>query len=155
MQPTELPLKDIHLPAAIDWFPPAIGWWCVAIFIPLILYAAIQYYRRYTRQTALKTANTLFITIQHSPVSNAQKLRAVSQLLRRVAMSLSTRQQVASLTGESWLAFLDSSLQNNGFSQGCGRALLDAPYRDTNPSDAQLAEILQLCNQWLRVQKQP
>lgn len=37
----ELPLRDIHLPETIGWFPPAIGWWLLIIFVPIISYFAI------------------------------------------------------------------------------------------------------------------
>ncbi|MBV1912177.1 MAG: DUF4381 domain-containing protein, partial [Cycloclasticus sp.] len=33
----ELPLRDIHLPDAITWWPPAIGWW---LLLAVIIVAA-------------------------------------------------------------------------------------------------------------------
>ena len=56
MQPTQLPLKDIHLPEAIGWWPPAIGWWLLAVLIPLSIALLYWIYKRLTRKTAIKTA---------------------------------------------------------------------------------------------------
>ena len=38
MQPdiSNIPLRDIHLPGDISWWPPAIGWWIVAALIILL-----------------------------------------------------------------------------------------------------------------------
>ena len=30
MDPTRLPLRDVHLPASPSWWPPAPGWWWLA-----------------------------------------------------------------------------------------------------------------------------
>ena len=64
MQPTQLPLKDIHLPDAISWWPPAIGWWLVAIFIPLLSFFLYWLYKRLTRKTAIKTAKKTLAMIK-------------------------------------------------------------------------------------------
>lgn len=153
MQPTELPLKDIHLPQAIGWFPPALGWWLLAIILPLLILFLVKYYQRLTRQTALKTAKKQLAEISTRSADNTEKLRELSVLLRRVAITLVPRHQVASLTGQAWLQFLDSSFKDAPFSAGAGRCLLDAPYRNNPLSDSELNALLQLSAQWLRLQK--
>ena len=153
MQPTELPLKDIHLPQAISWFPPAIGWWLLAIAMLLLTDLFIKFYKDYRRQSALKIAKKQFESIAISPIDNATKLRDLSVLLRRVAISVSGRYEVASLTGQAWLHFLDGTLKDAPFSTGVGRCLADAPYRNSSPSDAEFNALLQLCSQWLKTQK--
>ncbi|MFZ2726321.1 MAG: DUF4381 domain-containing protein [Methylococcaceae bacterium] len=155
MQPTELPLRDIHLPDAISWFPPALGWWLLAITLPLLVLFLVKYYQRLTRQTALKTAKKQLTEISTRSANNTEKLRELSVLLRRVAITLVPRHEVASLTGQAWLQFLDSSLKDAPFSSGAGRCLLDAPYRNSPLSDSELNTLLQLSAQWLKVQKAP
>jgi len=34
----ELPLKDIHLPDAITWWPLAIGWWLLIVMVIAAIY---------------------------------------------------------------------------------------------------------------------
>jgi len=135
MPPTELPLKDLHLPDPINWFPPAIGWWLVIVLIPVLIALSYWLYRRLTRKTALKSAKILLITIKNSRMDNAQKLAELSALLRRVAISVAPRAETAGLTGQAWLAFLDSSLIGSPFTKGAGQCLASAPYRPSAPSE--------------------
>ena len=61
---------------------------------------------------------------------------------------------VAGLTGERWLTFLDSRWEQNTFSGGAGRALIEAPYV---PSDrvmtADVHELGALCVEWISTQR--
>jgi hypothetical protein len=108
-------------------------------------------YRRLTRKTPVKMAKiSLFVIQQNSDWDNGQKLRELSILLRRVAISISPRADVASLTGAAWLRFLDGSLLDSPFSSGIGTILTDAPYRQFSVSDAQLSELIKLCERWLK-----
>lgn len=153
MQPTQLPLKDLHLPEAISWFPPAIGWWLVAILLLLTVWFLYWLYKRFTRKTAFKIARQLLTNIKDSPMDNAQKLAELSAWLRRVAITIAPREQTASLTGQAWLTFLDSSLKDSPFTTGVGRCLADAPYRPTAPSETEISQLISLCENWLKAQK--
>ena len=153
MPPTDLPLKDLHLPDPINWFPPAIGWWLVIVLIPVLIGLSYWFYRHLTRQTALKSAKILLKTIKTSPMDNAQKLAELSALLRRVAMSIAPRAETAGLTGQAWLAFLDSSLIGSPFTKGAGQCLASAPYRPSAPSEHEISQLTSLCEDWLKAQK--
>ncbi|MFU8789823.1 MAG: DUF4381 domain-containing protein [Methylobacter sp.] len=153
MPATELPLKDIHVPEAIGWWPPALGWWILAVTIPLLIVLSVWLYKKLTRKTALKTANKLLAHIKRDTAQdNLQKLSELSMLLRRVAISVSPRATAAGLTGRQWLAFLDSSVKGAPFSEGIGQLLADAPYRQTPPTDQEIAQLIDLCADWLKVQ---
>lgn len=153
MPTTQLPLKDIHLPEAIGWWPPAIGWWLLAILIPLLIAVLYWLYKRLTRKTAIKTAKKNLATIKENPaLDNNQKLRELSMLVRRVAITVSPRTEAASLTGRQWLEFLDKSLTDAPFSEGCGQLLADAPYRNTLPTELEISQLISLCEDWLKAQ---
>lgn len=156
MQPTQLPLKDIHLPEAIGWWPPAIGWWLLAVLIALLMAFLYWLYKRLTRKTAINTAKKNLDAIKQSPaMDNNTKLRELSILIRRVAISINPRTEVASLTGRQWLAFLDKSVTGAPFSDGCGQLLADAPYRSTPPTVLEVSQLISLCENWLKAQTKP
>ena len=153
MPTTQLPLKDIHLPEAIGWWPPAIGWWLLAVFIPLVIAFLYWLYKHLTSKTAIKTAKKNLAAIKHNPeLDNNQKLRELSMLIRRVAISVTPRTEVASLTGRQWLAFLDKSVTGAPFSEGCGQLLADAPYRNNPPTELEISQLFSLCEDWFKAQ---
>jgi len=153
MQPSDLPLKDIHLPEAIDWWPPAIGWWLLAVLIPLLIVFSIWLYKRLARKTAIKTAKKMLAQIkQDATLDNLLAVSALSVLVRRVAISVSPRVMAAGLTGRQWLAFLDTSVKGLPFSEGVGQLLADAPYRLTPVTEQELSQLIDLCEDWLKSQ---
>ena len=150
MEPTPLPLRDIHLPPEISWWPPAIGWWILAVTIPLLIVFAYWLYRRITRKTAIKSAKLLLLAIKlDKQRGNHQKVQDISQLIRRVAISTTKRTECAGLTGEHWLTFLDRTMKDAPFSQGIGKLLADTPYRPTQPTAEEIAQLVNLCESWL------
>lgn len=156
MPPAPLPLKDIHLPAAIGDWPPAPGWWLlpiITILLLLSLFLLYRLYRRLTRKTALKTAKKLLAALkQDVNKDNRQKLAELSMLLRRVVISIAPAADTAGLTGATWLAFLDASMKDTPFTNGVGAYLGYAPYQPTAIDDAKLAELIALCENWLNKQ---
>lgn len=152
---SDLPLRDVQIPAEISWWPPAIGWWVLAILIPLSLYLLFRLYRRLTRKTALKAAKKHFKALQQdTELSEPEKLQALSQLMRRTAISLYPRNDVAGLVGSKWLNFLDKSMPTAQFSSNTGRLLTDALYRSPTKLES-LIPLFALCATWLAQQKEP
>lgn len=152
MDPSALPLRDIHLPEPIGWWPPAIGWWIVAVLILLIIVASIWLFKRVTRKTAIKSAKKLLLKIQQdSYLDDHTKLIQMSILIRRTAISIFPRAEVASLTGNAWLEFLDNSIQDTQFRLGVGQVLSDGPYQQ--PTAFDMDALNNLCLHWLKTVK--
>lgn len=152
--PLELPLRDVHIPEAISWWPVAMGWWITMLLIPMLLWISFLIYKRLTRKTAIKTAKKLLVELkQDATKSDAEKLIEISALVRRVAMSVSSRAECASLTGSAWLAYLDKSVKDNGFTQGAGQCLANLGYQKNVPENINLPELITLIERWLKVQQ--
>lgn len=145
-----LPLKDIHLPNSIGWWPPAPGWWLLPVILALLVLALRHVYCRLSRRTAIKRARSLLKTLRQKPVERLQILTELSALLRRAAISSDSRGAVAALRGQAWLEYLDKDLPDAPFSQGVGRCLADAHFRPTAPDDVELDDLFELCERWLK-----
>ena len=134
MDPTQIPLRDLHLPEAISWWPLAPGWW---VLIALAL-AGLGYLlrawlgaraRNAARRYALRQLDN--IVRAHEEHQNPVVFGAsLSELLRRTMLAYAPRSNVAGLTGDEWLQWLDRDLAQPVFTEGPGRQLLDLPYRN-------------------------
>ena len=152
--PEHLPLRDIHLPAPVAWWPPAPGWWGLLLCCLLLVFS-VWAFIRIRRRGRLKTQSLLALrqlAEQFERDGDAQRLTThLSTLLRRVALSLYPRRQVAALTGIEWLRFLDSSLTPGGnekaFSEGVGRVLTEAPYNPNCRVDG--VALINLIRRWI------
>ncbi len=151
MEQQSLPLKDIHLPSTISWWPLAPGWWIVFGFIVLI--ALLWRFRRQIRAIFAPSLRSialkqLDVIATDSRLTTRDKVQRISQLLRQSAISSSPREQVAGLAGEQWLQFLDNNNPQKPFSSGVGRSLMDAPYRQDAELD--IDAIVELTRGWLK-----
>lgn len=126
-------LRDIHQPAMIDMWPMAPGWWILAgLFLVALLWLACLAIRKWRsnryRREAILVLNQLLEDWQQHGDDHAY-LASLQQLLKRVALTCFDREQVASLTGEAWLQFLDHSSGSHDFSMGDMEVLIDGNYR--------------------------
>ena len=146
----ELPLKDIHLPEAITWWPLAIGWWGLIVVVIAAIYGGYLLYKRLTRRTATKDATLVLQGIKQQANDDVlSTIKELSACLRRVAISLDSREEVASLVGDTWLAYLDSSMDGEPFKTGVGRLLVDAPYQRSATKAVDVDALITLCEAWL------
>jgi hypothetical protein len=134
MDENAIPLRDLHLPEAIGWWPLAPGWWVLlALAVVALAYTAWRLYKRWQfyapRRYALRElARFEAEYLEHrDPVALGKQL---SELLRRGMLAYAPREEVAGLTGDDWLAWLDEGMPLPYFHTEGGKSLLDLPYRD-------------------------
>jgi hypothetical protein len=125
-------LRDIHLPAPVEAWPPAPGWWALGIIAAILAIAGIAWLVRWWmknryRREGLKQLEAL--RAKHEADRNdAVYLAGYSELLKRVALTHFPRNKVASLTGEAWVQFLDRAANTDEFRMGPGQALINGNY---------------------------
>lgn len=144
-------LRDYHLPEPVSWWPPAPGWWLLALLLTVAIGAALWLLLAYRRGSSARRAARRELqalkTTHAAGGDDATLIRGLSRLLRRFALARFPREQVAGLTGEAWLQFLDRYSDDSAFTQGAGRALLEAPYRPDAPLPA--TELIILIERWI------
>ncbi len=134
MNPAELPLRDLHLPEPASAWPPAPGWWLLlALALAALAWFAQRWWRAYARNAARRQALRVLDTAVADFERHGNTVRLVAELsalLRRAMLAYAPRAEVAGLTGEAWLAWLDRGLDQPQFVAGDGRPVVDWPYRD-------------------------
>jgi hypothetical protein len=155
--PAALDLRDIHLPEPISWWPVAPGWWLLIAAILLLLmliYIARKIYL--ARQLKRDIASELEKIKQRYQQSNnkSQLAKSLSVLLRRASITFYPATDIAGLTGERWLAYLDETGRHStkaaSFNSDTGKVLLSAPYLPEDSTlDFDAQALLALCESWL------
>lgn len=134
MDPSQIPIRDLHLPTMIGWWPLAPGWWgVIAVAVIGLLLLIRGYFRKRARGAARRHAVRQFerLVVEYRQHQNAVTFGTeASELLRRTMLAYVPRSEVAGLTGDAWLAWLDRDLDEPLFEKGAGKGLIELPYRD-------------------------
>lgn len=149
----QLPLRDIHLPDPVSWWPPAIGWWLLPVVLFLIILlgwmlmksARRRIRRRRLRRRALDELARIEREFQATGDIDGT-MESVSVLLRRVAVTLFTDRGVAGRVGRDWVEWLRRTGPPN-LAAASFDPLVEAPYRAL-PNAAPL-RVLNTVRQWI------
>lgn len=150
-------LNDIVLPATVGWWPLAPGWYILfglsLIALAWFGYRSLHHWmnNRY-RRAALRELQLLEKRIDDPEVRDA-KLRQIPILLKRTALSVYPRSQVASLSGKDWFLFLNSTLKNPSFTESTASTLSKISYSSGELSvidSTAAAALLNASRQWLK-----
>ncbi len=160
-------LKDIHLPAPSPWWELAAGWWLLLALVLILLIWGLPRLRTFwikrRNQRLLKQdmqAELQAICQAYQEHHDAhQTLADINILLKKVALTLFPKQQVASLTGKAWLDFLDQHWQEKFHekpdlsftSKRIASLLTDGAYRaDVMASDQDIQALCDVARAWLK-----
>ena len=141
-------LRPLHAPSPVGWWPPAPGWWIVVVLVVIFIVLIYRYKKRISPQRAALHELKL---LKKNMGNTAHPVASVNQLLKRYALACWSANEVASLTGESWLAFLDANGGNGRFSTGPGQLLLTDSYKNGRADSEALNELVVLVNHWIKI----
>ena len=158
LTPQNLDLRDIHLPDPISWWPIAPGWWLVIVSLFLIIAVIFILRKIYLGKQLKRDIISELENIKqqfHQTQNKSQLAKSLSILLRRASITHYPENNIAGLTGNNWLNYLDITNSNASsgrvFQSDTGEALLSAPYLpDNSPQDYDAQALIQLCESWLR-----
>ena len=147
-----LELRDIHAAPLPSFWPPAPGWWLLAVLLlAALVVLGIWLVRRYRwhrlQQQILGEIDQLGDC--YSTDKASEFVTGLSTLLRRVALQRYPREQVASLTGTGWLRFLDETGGKGEFEHGIGQLLERGAYAP-QAGELPASELLALARCWAK-----
>ena len=121
-------LKDVRLPQAVSWWPPAPGWWVLAIILLSLLITVLVIFiarRSSLKYVALKELNRLRIQ-DSDKISILQLGTEISILLRRIILRSKNIDCPPNAQGEVWEQYL--TRQPGGMKSSIARFIAMAPY---------------------------
>ena len=146
-------LNDIATPAQPGWWPLAIGWWVLAALCVVLLFLLWKMVKKKTQHQQAQVWRDLALA-EHQRIRNSLSdvkaddnsvLSELSVLMRRVALAVLPRSQIAAATDQQWLAALDSLGNTREYSDGVGQLLDRAPYKKhRSVAEEDLSQLLDL-----------
>lgn len=151
-------LRDIHVPLSPEWWPPAPGWWLLALVgLGLASLVVSHAWRRHRAGAPIRQAERdlerHFSRFDDKQNAKRELANAVNAVLKRVALVRYPRSEVAELSGASWTEFLDESAATDQFSSGMGRVLGDERFAPSFNFDA--AALRLAAQHWIEKQRGP
>jgi hypothetical protein len=131
-------LREIVAPDPPAFWPPAPGFWVMLGSVVLVVLLVAWQWRVARNRNAYRKAGL-------SLLGEAEKAHDVSVVLKRVALAAFPRDQVASLYGDDWAAFLHGTCPRSSFSA------LIAAGADAPPNQ----ELVDLASTWIRHHRVP
>jgi hypothetical protein len=139
-------LNDIVVPPPIPWWPPAPGWYVVlALTFTLMLAWAARRWARWRRDAYRRAALR--------ELESAGTAEEISEILRRTALVIASRNTVAAITGAEWPGWLETRARCPQPASVRER-LSDGPYRRSSDSEG-LHDLRQYAACWIRSHESP
>ncbi|MDF1700008.1 MAG: DUF4381 domain-containing protein [Planctomycetota bacterium] len=146
-------LRDIRMPEPVSRAPQTYGWWILAVVVLVGAVLVVRAARRHWRAQAYRRrARALHAELAARALhaeTRADALAALPGLLKRTALQAWPREEVASLSDEAWLAFLDRTYPGQAFERGPGRVLATLAYGQIELTDADVKGVLAATEAWI------
>ena len=155
-------LHPLREPNAIGWWPLAPGWWTlIALAILAIAVACYYLLKRHRanayRRIALKQLHTIQSRYAQGPGDDKCTQSAASDsnaLLKSVALRVFPRHDIAALSGEAWLEFLNKTRHSESNDTEFSTAFANAAYLPKVP-DLDTEQLFRACQNWIDKHRAP
>lgn len=144
--------NEVVSPEAISWWPQTVGWtWVAAGLLILAGYHGwkrlVHWYRNRYRGEAINKLRQL--------PDSGNTVVEVNRLLKLTALAAFSREQVASLSGEQWVGFLNAQCSEPVFDQAQGELLALAAYSGKTVEATAGRALLNASQAWIERHKNP
>lgn len=146
---------ELVAPAAISWWPQTVGWWWLGAALGAIAaHRGWQCLRRWYRNRYRREAAARLLRLA-SATEGALAVADVNRLLKLTALAAFSREQVARLSGQEWVDFLNRQCATPPFAPEHGRLLALAAYSGGAVEADAGRQLLAACLAWVREHGNP
>ena len=155
-------LQPLIDPPPILWWPPAPGWWVLAVLLPLLGWALWRLLRNWRRRAPKVAAEQTLDPLRQAALDELARLskpydgapagpwlQQLNALLKRLARAHYPQDHSHTLSGRAWLAFLDSRCPAAGLTRWM--ILVEGGYRaNCSLDDKAIEGLQQAIATWIR-----
>ena len=136
-------------PQAINWLPQTTGWWWLgAALLTMLLRYGWRRLRHWYRNRYRREA-TVRLQQLGSAADQGRLIEELNRLMKLTALAAFSREQVASLSGEDWVDFLNSRCNRPPFSSEQSKLLAVSAYRSEVLEADTRQQLLAACLTWV------
>jgi hypothetical protein len=136
-------MHDLAMPDSIAWLPQTDGWWTLLAWATAVTLLVILKWRAYRHRNRYR--REALIQLQHL-VEADEPAAQVAELVKRTALTVYPRSEVAGLYGDSWAAFLVQTSGTDPVVASAAGRLAVASFRP----DVTTTEIAPCAERWIR-----
>ena len=143
-------IAEVLGPDPVAWLPQTPGWRILgAVIVVLLLRWSFRRYKTWRRNRYRRLALKELGRLEGETPGAA--LNRIAALLKAVALTAGSREEVAALSGEPWLDWLQAATDRPVFSDSSRRLLASGQYRPAaTPDRAALAALIRESATWIR-----
>lgn len=145
-------MHGIIAPDPVGWWPPAPGWWILAILLIAAGVALVMTWRRRQRRNAYKSVALTLLDDLHR-CADEDLASETNRLLKRVALVAYPGEQtvINQAFGDAWISWLNQRCGREVFIGNTADALAYGGYRSTPACPRE--DLLNSTRRWLREHK--
>jgi len=141
---------EVTSPAAISWLPQTPGWLWLGLILLAVLgrygWKRLRYWyrNRYRREAATRLQQLA------GGADQGSGLTELNRLLKLTALAAFPREQVASLSGDDWVSFLNHQCSSPPFSTAQGQLLALGTYTASAVESEAWQTLVASCLTWVQ-----
>lgn len=139
-------LADIVVSPPVSWWPVAPAWYAVMGAVSLCLISAMVTIWQRRRRNAYRAAALAEL---ERVGTGAEAVTQIAHILKRTALAIAPRREVAALNGEHWLCWLDQFGNGVAFSEKSKQILTEHLYGAEHVDDADVDALTRSARVWI------
>ena len=140
-------MHDIVPPEPLSWLPQTRGWWVLLFWlVAVVILGSVKWVQKRRRNRYRREALGLIEQVDPNAEGAAT---AIAGIVKRTALAVFPRKDVASLYGDEWARFLVKSCNGDKKVADSAELIAQAAYR----SGIDASQIVSPAKRWIRVHR--
>ena len=153
LQDTSPHIQDIITPKDVAFWPPQPGWYVILLVVLFIVGVFIAARMRHKKRNAYRGQGILAIeALKDKEVSDSNILK-INSILKACALQAYNREDIAILSGEKWVDFLNKKAKHVNFIGASKTILSKGPYEKFNSegfNQNEFDDLVALSIKWIK-----